>query len=254
MSKINLACVITTHSRVEDAKGQMDLIRDKWTPYFTSIDIYHEFNGEKKWYPKKYREDFLFRHPKMPHLKGAIYLIEQGIKDVLESKKEYDFIIVASSDAWVYDPKKIYELIQECQDKGYELATSIWFGTGLATEFFIITPSLAKKVFPLNYEKYLEHHKIAKVLDSYSHTKLVEKYIPWSKMGTVEFYFTKKALGILKNPKEIYLIPGRKFVFHHNRFHSKGFYSSHHDREKKLKAIQSTLLEPISKPPNILVI
>lgn len=229
--------MITTYNRVEDAKGQMDLIRDRWAPYFERVDIYHEFNGEKDWYKEEYREDFLYRHPKMPHLKGAIYLIEQGIKHVLESKVTYDFIVVASSDAWVYNPKKIHEIIKKCSEKKYELATSIWFSVGLATEFFIITPSLAEKVFPLNYEKYLKSHKIPKLLDAYSHTKFVEKYIPWSKMGTVEFYFTKKALMILKNPKKIYLIPGRRFVHFHNRFSSKGFYSSHHNREKKLKSL-----------------
>jgi hypothetical protein len=245
-SSQKLACVITTYNRVSDAKAQMDIIKELWQPKFSQkIDIYHEFNGKEEWYPEKYREDYLRRHPSKPHFHGAIDLINQGVSHVLESKHKYDFIVVASSDAWVYDPEKIHQLIKDCHEKEYQLATSIWFGIGLATEFFIITPELAEKIFPIDYEQILENHKVAKTLDSYSHTKFVEKYIPWSKMGTVEFYFTIKAREALKGFKKIYFIPGRKFIFFHNRFSSKNFYSSHHDvlKRKQLTKLKSLLRE-----------
>ena len=89
----------------------------------------------------------------MSHFIGANHMLNEGIKHILESKKNYDFIIVTSADAWFYDPKKLKQIILICFRKRYQLATSLWGGITLATEFFIITPNLARKLFPLNFIK-----------------------------------------------------------------------------------------------------
>ena len=111
--KLKIASIIVTYNRVEEAKAQMDIIRELWQPMFESVDIYHEFNGEKLCHPQKYKEDFLHRHKPMPHFVGANHMLNQGIKHVLESGNKYDYIIASSADVWFYDPKKIKEVIKK---------------------------------------------------------------------------------------------------------------------------------------------
>lgn len=230
VSDVRLACVITTYDKVMEATGQMDIIRELWEPQFASIDIYHEFNGPSELYPEKYREDFLHRHKWLPHFLGAIYLINKGVSHVIASKRHYDYIVVASADTWVYDPKKIAQVIDECRKHNYLLATSLWCGPVLATEFFIIKPSLAKKLFPLDYEDFLKKYSFFKFFNDYT------------KFQQLETYFTYKILKLLKQHiTQIYLIPGRKIVHITNRFNSGGFYASHHNIDARKKYVAPKL-------------
>lgn len=238
---LKLASVIITYNRVAEARAQMDIIRELWQPLFSTIDIYHEFNGKKDWYPKKYKEDFLHRHKPMSHFIGANYLLNQGIKHVLESGKKYDYIIAASADVWFYDPKKFREVILKCFRRQAQLATSLWFGVILSTEFFIITPNLAKKVFPLHF------------------TEVINKYKPlkwtYSKISIFESIFTLQVMRLLKNPSKIFLIPGRRAIWLQNRYFSANFYSSHHDRYARKKdllpKIDSIIGSKIAKMPSL---
>lgn len=220
---LKIASIIITHNRVAEAKAQMDIIHELWRPLFSTADIYHEFNGKKGWYPKKYKEDFLHRHKEMSHFIGANHMLNQGFKHVLESGKKYDYITVTSADAWFYDPKKFKEVILRCHRKQSQLVTSLWFGVILSTEFFIITPHLAKKVFPLRS------------------TEIINKYRPlkwtYSKVSILESVFTLQVMQVLKNPAKIYLIPGRKTIWPQNRYYSANFYASHHDRNKRKRDI-----------------
>lgn len=193
----------------------MDIIRQVWQPMLEAIDIYHEFNGKKIWYPTKYKEDFLCRHKHMPHFVGALHMLNQGMRHVLGSGKKYDYIIVTSADVWFYDAKKLKDLIFTCHKLQYQLATSLWGITALATEFFIITPDLAKRVFPLSFSRFLNKYELIRWL----HTTL----------PVFESLFTIQVMRILKNPKKLYLIPGRRMVWFKNRFWSPNFYASHHD-------------------------
>ncbi len=217
--KIQIASIIITHNRIMEAKAQMDIIRELWQPLFASIDIYHEYNGKKAWYPRKYKEDFLHRHKQMDHFTGANYLLNQGVKHVLESNEKYDFIIASSADVWFYDQVKLKKIILNCLKKKYQLATSMWGVMILGTEFFIITPELAKKVFPIKYRNFISKYKVLQ----WAHTKI----------AIFESIFTLQVMRVLKNPNKIYLIPGRRAVLPANRFWSPDFYASHHDPIKR---------------------
>lgn len=224
--KIKIASVIITHNRIDEAKAQMDIIRELWQPKFESVNIYHEYNGEKSWYPKKYKEDFLHYHKPIPHFIGVNHMLNQGIKHVLESDKRYDYIIITSADAWFYDPVKLKNVILACQKKKFQLAASFWGIAGLGTEFFVITPDLAKKVFPLKIIQLMNKLRLLK----WTHTKI-------SKIAILETIFTLHVMRALKNPNKIYLIPGRRTVWLTNRFWSPNFYASHHDQNKRKKDI-----------------
>ncbi|MBI2334493.1 hypothetical protein HYU96_01710 [Candidatus Daviesbacteria bacterium] len=221
--KIKLASLIITYNRVAEAKAQMDIIREAWQPLLDKIDIYHEFNGEKNWYPEKYQEDFLHRHKNMSHFIGANHMLNQGMKRILESGKKYDFIIATSADTWFYDPKKLKGVILTCARRRLQLATSLWFGVMLSTEFFLITPELARKVFPLHFTHIINRYKPLQ----WAHTKI----------SIFESVFTLQVIKVLKNPNKIYLIPGRRTIWLKNRFYSPNFYASHHDRSQRKKDV-----------------
>lgn len=229
--KIKIASIIITYNRLEEAKAQMDIIREFWQPLFANIDIYHEYNGKKAWYPRKYKEDFLHRHKRMDHFTGANYLLNQGVKHVLESGNKYDFIIASSADTWFYDPIKLKKIILNCLKKRYQLVTSMWGVMLFGTEFFIITPELAKKVFPLKLSRFVGKYKLLQ----WAHTKL----------AIFESIFTLKVIKVLKYPNKIYLIPGRRAVLPINRFHSPNFYASHHDPAKRKQDISPKILRTL---------
>lgn len=217
--KIKIASIIITYNRIEEAKAQMDIIREVWQPLFASIDIYHEYNGKKAWYPRKYKEDFLHRHKQMDHFVGANHLLNQGMKHVLESGNKYDFIIASSADTWFYDPIKLKKIILNCLKKRYQLVTSVWGGIVLSTEFFIITANLAKKIFPLKFSQIINKYGILR----WTYTKI----------SIFESIFTLKVIKVLKYPNKIYLIPGRRIIMPNNRFWSPHFYASHHNPIKR---------------------
>lgn len=222
-NNIKIASIILTFNRIDEVKAQMDIIREAWQPMFEKIDIYHEFNGQKSWYPKKYKEDFLHQHKPMPHFVGANHMLNQGIKHVLTSKEKYDYIIVTSADAWFYDPKKLRKIIDACEKNKFQLATSLWGLVVFGTEFFIITPNLAKKVFPLRFNRIISQYNLLK----WAH----------SRVAVLEALFTLKVMRILKKPNKIYLIPGRRAVWPKNRYWSANFYASHHDKNKRKRDI-----------------
>lgn len=232
---IRLAYIITTYNRISEARGQMDIIRSLWEPNVRTIDIYHEFGGKSAWYKEKYKEDYLFKHRPRQHFAGAIHLIEQGLKHVLENGNKYDLIVVASADAWIYDQNKIDKILKKCIEKKYQIISSLWYISGLATEFFIITPSLAKKILPLRFDDFLKDHKYVKLLNDYINSPFMNTYMPWAKPGVIEAFFTWKVLKKLGNLRKVFLIPGRRFIFFHNRFYSPEFYLSHHSTHKRRK-------------------
>lgn len=234
--KLKIASLIITYNRVEEAKAQMDIIREAWQPMFNSVDIYHEFNGKKSWYPKKYLEDFLHRHRPMSHFVGANHMLNQGIKHVLESGNKYDYIIATSADTWFYDPKKLKEIILTCKRKNYQLATSLWGGLVLSTEFFILIPSLARKLFPLEL------------------TKIINKsrFFEWvyTKISIFEGAFTIQVMKTLKNPNKIYLIPGRRVILVNNWHYSPNFYASHHDPQERKKDVTPKIFNILGNRTN----
>lgn len=240
--KLKIASVIITYNRVDEVKAQMDIIKETWQPMFEKVVIYHEFNGKRQWYPKKYREDFLYRHKSMSHFIGATYMVNQGIKHVLSSDEKFDYIIISSADAWFYDPKKLKKIILTCKKRRVQLVTCLWGVVGLGTEFFIITPDLARKVFPLRFKQIISKYKLLK----WTHTKV----------AIFEIIFTLKVMRVLKNPNRVYLIPGRRTVWPPiNRFYSPYFYASHHDRNKRKKdilpKIHDTIGDKIANMPSL---
>lgn len=196
---LKIAVLLVTHNRIVDAKIAMEIIKNIWPieTVLKSTDIYHAYNGDMDKYPKKYLEKKLIRRVNMGHFEGAGDLIDNGIKAIFESKIMYDFIMVMSGDVWLIKPKKIAKLIQQMVKNDYLLAGTLWpsfyfVPKYLATEFFIIQPKLAKKIFPLNVGIFFMRRK----LDNFLHkATLPIKLITVPKL---EMAFTHKVLESLK--------------------------------------------------------
>lgn len=207
----------------------MKLIRDFWSleEELQKIDIYHAYNGESKKYPKKFLEDKLIRRPNLGHYAGAADLINTGIETILNSAsvipslsrdpflKKYDYILVMSGDVWLIKPKVLVKILDTITSKNYQFATSLWpdlffIPRYFASEFFIITPKLAQKIFPLHLNK------------------------PLLTLPLVEQALTEHVLSHA-TLKEIYLLPGRRLVWGFNRHYSPTLgYLSHHNLSQKI--------------------
>lgn len=76
----NLGILIYTYNRIDDAKINMEIIKNVWQAddYFENLEIIHAFNGKKEWYEKKYLEDKLVRIRNTWHFQGASDLIDVG--------------------------------------------------------------------------------------------------------------------------------------------------------------------------------
>jgi len=161
--KLNIGFLIYTYNRIDDAKINMEIIRDIWTKskLFSDIKIVHAYNGKKEWYSKKYLEDDLVVMKNPGHFQGAAELIDSGIKKFQEKYKNIDYIIVIAPDTWLIKPDYISKIITKMKKKELYWATCSWglperndiVDVGSAVDFFIIDSKWAKKnkMFPIDY-------------------------------------------------------------------------------------------------------
>lgn len=170
MKKYKIGVLIYTYNRIDDAKINMEIIRNVWarTKLFSDIIIAHCYNGNKKWYPKKYLEDDLIRISNSGHFQGASELIDAGIKKIKHRFRNLEYVIVLAADTWLMKPNYIFNILIKMREKELYWATCAWGRKGMnkiedvgaAIDFFIIDVKWAKKykMFPLNYKKFKEKY------------------------------------------------------------------------------------------------
>ena len=136
---VNSAYLITSHNRLTQTKAQIDLIKNLYSKYPTlsNIDIFHAYNGDHNSYPEPYFGEEIIRRENPGHFRGAVDLLNSGMEIILKSKNYYKYIIVASGDVWWVNPKAIIKVINDMEQNGKLLYTSIWFINAYSTEFFI---------------------------------------------------------------------------------------------------------------------
>jgi hypothetical protein len=158
----NVGVLIYTYNRVDDAKVNMEIIRNVWKKKksLSDVHIIHAFNGEKQWYPKKYFENRLITIKNSWHFQGASDLIDAGMR-AFEKEKHIDYVIVLASDTWLVKPDYVERLIHRMRTGEYHFGTCAWgipernqmHDVGVAVDFFIIDLKWANatKMFPLRY-------------------------------------------------------------------------------------------------------
>lgn len=167
----NIGVLIYTYNRTDDAKINMEIIRNVWekSNHFNNVKIVHSFNGEKKWYPKKYLENDLVTLKNSWHFQGASDLIDAGIKTFQQKYKNIDYVIVLASDTWLIKPDYVESLLNRMKNDELYLATCSWglpdrdniAEVGIAVDFFVIDLKWAKKhkMFPIAYGKFQRKYK-----------------------------------------------------------------------------------------------
>jgi len=169
MKKFKIAVVIYTYNRVEDAKINMEIIRNVWSgSKKLEIKIIHCFNGKKLWYSKKYLEDDLIYLKNSGHFRGASELIDAGINIVEKKYKDTDYTIVLASDTWLIKPNYLEKVLEKMESENKYLASCPWGlpkrndlrDVGMAVDFFVINSKLAKKykMFPVDYEDFFSKY------------------------------------------------------------------------------------------------
>lgn len=161
-----IGVLIYTHNRVDDARINMEIVRNEWgrLNLFKKVKIIHAYNGKESWYPDKYLEDDLVRIKNSWHFQGASELLDAGMKKFASKYKDLDYVIVLAADTWLIKPKYIAKLINKMAVQKLLWATCSWGrkgqnemrDVGAATDFFIFDFQWAMKykMFPLKYESF----------------------------------------------------------------------------------------------------
>jgi hypothetical protein len=169
--KYNIAVLLYTFDRIDDAKINQEIIRENWTAHsaFNDIKIVHTFNGEKVWWPEKYLEDDLLYLENTGHFSGVEQMINKGIDHILERYSEYDYVIMLASDTWLCRPDYVADLLQVMHDSEKYLATCAWgtkkknniWNIGMGLDFCILDLKwLARsQMFPLRFIDFSEKYK-----------------------------------------------------------------------------------------------
>lgn len=159
---MNITALIYTYNRVDDARINMEIIRNQWAkePGLNNVKIVHSYNGKGDWY-EQYIEDKLVTTANTRHFSGAANLIDAGHKTIAEYYPETDYVIVLAADTWLVKPEYIMQKINELKEKSAYLATCPWGfdqendyrSTGVATDFFIYAFQWANQnnLFPIDY-------------------------------------------------------------------------------------------------------
>lgn len=155
-----------TYDRVDDARVNMEIIRNVWSkvPLLKDVVVVHAYNGNQDWWPEAYLENTLCRTDNPGHFSGAELLLNTGIQVFKEKYPDITHVVVLASDTWCVKPEYIQNVIQEMVSKELYLATNAWgskkdtnmFKIGMALDLFILDMDFVKKseFFPLNYKSF----------------------------------------------------------------------------------------------------
>jgi len=170
MKEGQIGVLIYTFNRIDDAKINMEIIRNVWASniLLQDIPLVHAFNGEKEWWPEKYLEDELIMLENTGHFTGAAELMDGGIDIFHKKYPNISHVVVIASDTWIMKPDYLTSVIQEMEGQKKYLATCGWVDAvtklkvwrDTATDFFIVDLKWAvkNKMFPLRYGEYLDSY------------------------------------------------------------------------------------------------
>jgi len=254
----NIGVLIYTYNRVDDAKINIDIIRNVWekSKHFKDIKIVHSFNGKGEWYPKKYLENYLVATKNSWHFQGAADLIDAGIKTFQKKHKSVDYVIVLASDTWLIKPTYVESLLNKMKRDILYLATCPWGlperneikDVGMAVDFFIIDLKWATKykMFPINYadfyKKYEELFLYQKggnvMLEKLLYARYIKAISSEENSGGVARKMAIKKLLNLKDREPVHSHIDKEGYWIRNMYWVKMGLLSHHDPASKKKILK----------------
>jgi hypothetical protein len=170
MNNPKIGVLMYTYNRTDDAKINMEIIRNVWSKseILKDVKIVHSYNGEKEWWPEKYLEDEILYLPNPGHFTGAELLLNEGVRCFSEKYPEIDYVITLASDTWMVNTEYIEKIVSIMQKEEKYLATCPWGNTekdnmwniGMAIDFNIFNIKWAVKygLFPIRFVEFLEKY------------------------------------------------------------------------------------------------
>jgi hypothetical protein len=164
---MKIGVLIYTYNRIDDARINMEIIRNTWTNTKLLQDpfVVHAYDGKKKWWPKRYLEDELRYLKNEGHFAGAAALLDAGIKRFGRVRRTVDYVVVLAADTWCVKPEYIESIIRTMYDQDKYIATCSWgtkqtlsmFHAGMALDFCVIDLAWALKFrfFPLRFKEFM---------------------------------------------------------------------------------------------------
>ena len=162
--------LLYTYNRIDDARINLEIIRNVWQKhlFFRDVVIVHAFNGEKKWWPKKYLENNLIQLKNGGHFAGAVSLMDAGVECFAKKHPKVDYVVTLAADTWLVKPSYLEKIIKAMAAKEKYFAATPWanvrngniFTFGASLDFNIIDVRWATKhkLFPMRYEEFRDKY------------------------------------------------------------------------------------------------
>ena len=166
----NVGVLIYTHNRVDDARVNLEIIRNVWgkSELLREATVVHAFNGEASWWPERYLEDDLLRLENPGHFGGAELLLNAGLERFATKHPHIDYVVVLASDTWCVKPNYVEKIITGMRNEKKPLAVCAWgtklegnmFKIGMSLDFFVVDVKWAMRfgLFPIRYREFFDEH------------------------------------------------------------------------------------------------
>ena len=173
-TKIKVGVLLYTYNRVDDARINMEIIRNVWrrSELLRDVVLVHAFNGKEEWWPTAYLEDDLLVLENRGHFEGAEDLMNRGIERFTQKYPDIDYVITVASDTWCVLPEYLERVIREMRDGAKYLAACAWgrkdasdmFAVGMSMDLYILDRRWAVQygLLPIRYREFRD--KFAEVL------------------------------------------------------------------------------------------
>lgn len=194
-----VAVVISTYNRVEEARANIETIRCRWNADsgFAEVRIVHAHNGQLSWYA----EGFDGVDVDVPvsggsgHFIGATELLDAGAIAVAAHWRTIRYVVFLAAGTWIYDPRWIRSVLRDMARHGLRLAAASWEisptthglarlvdptllpAAGLSTDCFVLDLpwALAAGMMPLRYASFLDTY--GDLLNYWQELPLVERFM-----------------------------------------------------------------------------
>jgi hypothetical protein len=170
MSLPRIGLVISTHDRVDDARCNMEIVRSLWRDHF-DVRIVHAYNGDERAVATRGLEDDLVIIENRGHFRGAIDLINMGMRTIREEVARddgLDYAVHLSADTWLANPTYLAAIVDRMRVSKMRLATCPWgsrengnhWRVGMALDFFVVDLRWATehRLFPIDYDDFVVKH------------------------------------------------------------------------------------------------
>ena len=209
MTGSDVAVLISTHDRHDDARINMEIVRGVWSRCLDPVVLVHAHNGPRPW--RRHLEDQTVVVPPGPsHYTGAAQLIDAGSRVIAEEYRHVRYVVYLASDTWLYRPERLAAILDDMRGGDLRLAAApfevsdtshgvrrqrgdpaLLPGNGLTTDFFVADLPWAWEygLFPLDLAGFVAQY--GDLLAYFQEIVLLEKHIEGRYLAAVRRYMQR---------------------------------------------------------------